>query len=60
MKAVERERVAAMTRAGFFACDHEVVSRRIWHEFPQVEIHRGWIPEVLETMPERKRPANPS
>lgn len=54
MGDAERERVAAMTRAGRFAFDYEVVSRRIWHEFPEVEIHRGWIPAVLAAVPERR------
>ncbi len=54
MNDAERQRVAAMTHAGSFAFDYEVVSRRIWREFPRVEIHRGWIPQVLATMPERR------
>jgi len=50
----ERQRVMAMTQAGKFAFDFDVVSRRIWREFPDVEIHRGWIPDVFAGAPDRR------
>lgn len=50
----ERSRVMAMTQAGKFAFAFDVVSQRIWREFPDVEIRRGWIPDVFEDVPERR------
>lgn len=54
LAATERRRVESMTQAGYFAFDFETVSRRIWDRFPDVAIHRGWIPPVFGDMPERR------
>ncbi len=38
--------------AGTFGCPQEAV-RKALSEFPAIEYHRGWIPEVLSSLPER-------
>jgi hypothetical protein len=38
--------------AGSFSC-HETEVRNSLSDFPQIEFYNGWIPEVLNTLPER-------
>jgi len=39
-------------RAGTFYCPQDAV-RKALSEFPAIEYHQGWIPEVLSSLPER-------
>jgi hypothetical protein len=39
-------------RAGTFSCPQDAV-RKALSEFPAIEYHQGWIPEVLSSLPER-------
>ena len=43
----------ASTPAGHFACDRDVVRGNL-DAFPQVELVKGWIPEVLQSLPESR------
>lgn len=45
MERAEAARVSSMTRAGKFSFDFSDVSARIWAEFPEVLIFKGWIPD---------------
>jgi hypothetical protein len=54
MGEAERQRVLSMTQAGKFAFAYDVVSTRVWREFPGVEIRKGWIPQVFDGMTERR------
>lgn len=47
------ERVRRMCKRGWFAAPLEVVKQGL-AEFPGVEYHKGWIPQSLQGLPERR------
>jgi O-methyltransferase len=52
MARAEAKRVMSMTFAGSMAYSFEKISKLMWSQFPALSLHKGWIPEVFNGLPE--------
>jgi O-methyltransferase len=54
MDTKEAARVMQMTRAGAMSYPYEEISRIMWGQFPELSLHRGWIPSVFDGLLEER------
>lgn len=54
MESEDTRRVLALTQAGNMAFSYDSVAARILSRFPNVELHRGWLPGSLAGIPDHR------
>jgi O-methyltransferase len=54
MERGEAKRVMSMTFAGSMSYPFKRISELMWSQFPALSLHKGWIPDVFDGLPETK------